>query len=97
MSDQFDELNLGSVEFEDPEIEEGSLEGDDRTVTIRTSGHSEVIPWNEGITLQEAFDATNLLMRARTDFYLDNATIEMGTVLPAGAVVTAIGATVKGG
>ena len=71
--------------------------GDERTVTIRTSGKSEVVAWREGITLQEAFEATNFLMNTRTDFYLDNATIEMDTVLPAGAVVTAIGATQKGG
>ena len=97
MSEEFDTLDLGNTNFDEPEIEETSFEGDERTVTIRTSGHSEVVPWDEGMTLAEAFDSTSLVMRARTDFYLDNATIGMDTVLPAGAVVTAIGATQKGG
>jgi hypothetical protein len=78
-------------------IEEEFLAGDERTVTIRTSGSTEVIPWSEGMTLEDAFNDTNLVMRARADFYLDNAIITMDTVLPAGAVITAIGATQKGG
>jgi hypothetical protein len=96
MTDEFDTPDfLDAFDFN---IEfEPSLEGDERTVTIRTSGSSEVVPWREGMTLEDAFNHTGLVMRARADFYLDNATINMGTVLPAGAVVTAIGATQKGG
>jgi len=94
--------NFDSADFMDDDefefdLEENELEGDERTVTIRTSGSAQVIPWREGITLAEAFEESGLLMRARTDFYLDNAVIDMDTVLPAGAVVTAIGATQKGG
>jgi len=91
---EFDELDEDLDEFE---FEENELEGDERTVTIRTSSSTEVVPWREGMTLEDAFNLTNLVMRARTDFYLDNAVIGMDTVLPAGAVVTAIGATQKGG
>lgn len=91
---EFDEMDDNLDEFE---FEENELEGDERTVTIRTSSSSEVVPWREGITLEDAFNLTNLVMRARTDFYLDNTVIDMDTVLPAGAVVTAIGATQKGG
>jgi hypothetical protein len=110
MTDQFDDMEFVEEE-EDLEVEEeledefdeefeivdNFLEGDERTVTIRTSGASVSVPWEEGITLQEAFDQTDLVLRTRADFYLDNNTIEMETVLPAGAVVTAIGATQKGG
>jgi hypothetical protein len=107
MSEQFDSPEFAVPEIEEEEeevlfddefdIEENFLEGDERTVTIRTSGATEVVPWREGMTLEDAFNDTNLVMRARTDFYLDNAIIEMSTVLPAGAVITAIGATQKGG
>ncbi len=91
---EFDELDERFDEFE---FEENELEGDERTVTIRTSSSSEVVPWREGMTLEDAFNQSNLVMRTRADFYLDNVVIEMDTVLPAGAVVTAIGATQKGG
>lgn len=99
MTQEFDNLDSGNLEenFDEFEFEESELEGDDRTVTIRTSSSSEVVPWREGMTLEDAFNLTNLVMRARTDFYLDNVIIDMDTVLPAGAVVTAIGATQKGG
>jgi len=96
MSDElnaFDEIEFDDIEFE----QENELEGDDRTVTIRTSGSSEVLAWNEGMTLEQAIQEAGLLLRTRSDFYLDNASIGMDTVLPAGAVVTAIGATQKGG
>jgi len=96
MTEEFDTPDfLAGINFDI--ADENSLEGDERTVTIRTSGSSEVVPWREGLTMGEAFESTGLLMRTRTDFYLDNAVIDMNTVLPAGAVVTAIGATQKGG
>lgn len=96
--DAFDNGDFDTPEFEEEfALVQNELEGDERTVTIRTGGTSEIVPWREGMTLEDAFNDTNLVMRARTDFYLDDATIEMGTVLPSGAVVTAIGATQKGG
>jgi len=99
MTEEFVNMDSGDLEenFDEFEFEENELEGDDRTVTIRTSSSSEVVPWREGMTLEDAFNLTNLVMRARTDFYLDNVIVEMDTVLPAGAVITAIGATQKGG
>lgn len=99
---EFDNADFMSTEDEEAlealfETPANELEGDARTVTIRTSGGSTSVPWSEGITLEEAFQNTSLVMRTRADFYLDDAQIEMGTVLPAGAVITAIGATQKGG
>ena len=89
---EFDILEfLGSAEFENP------LEGDERAVTIRTSGGSQSVPWEEGITLEEAVNEANLVLQTRTAFYLEDNEIEMGTVLPAGSTITAIGATQKGG
>ena len=89
--DTIDYIEDAEFEFANP------LEGDERAVTIRTSGRSEVVPWEEGLTLEEAIRGANLVLQTRAVFYLDDNEIGMETVLPAGAVVTAIGATQKGG
>ena len=101
MPENFDspefEVEDEAFEEEEFETEPNPLEGDMRAITIRNTSGSEIIPWREGMTLADAIQAGNLVLRAQADFYLDDVAISMDTVLPAGAVVTAIGASQKGG
>lgn len=85
-------------ELEDFDLEsEALMEGDERVVTIRYSGDSDAVPWEEGLTLEQALTIANTNLSTRSKFFMNDVELEMDTVLPAGATVVAVGASQKGG
>ncbi len=86
-------------EFED-ELEQETLPNPvidpTQVITIRTSGgETRYIPATESMSLAEVKAVSGLTFGA-VQFYLNAAVIEDATVIPVGAVISAIG-NVKGG
>lgn len=83
-------------EFEEELAEEEIVVDPTRVITLRTSGgETRYIPADDPLTLSQVKNLSGLAFGA-VQFYMNANVIDDATVVPVGAVVTAIG-NVKGG